>query len=161
MHLCAYTIVCVHECVCSKLYRLLFYYTQAVFLCVQGLAMLIIPPTIVHLEILFENTVAILSLALISRSALYLMGCFLGGLLFDRVGWKELQLSVTLLFRAVAIAVSPFFSEYWFIAVWGIFGLLMGYGEIGKKSLIYRMYSSLLFCMGPIPFSHRPMFQQL
>ena len=98
--------------------------------------MLIIPLTIVHLEILFENTVATLSLALISRSALYLLGCFLGGLLFDRVGWKELQLSVTLLFRAVAIAVSPFFSVYWFIAVWSIFGLLMGYGETGKKSCI-------------------------
>ena len=27
--------------------------------------------------------------------------------------------------------------------------------------LIDRMYSNLLFCMGPIPFLHRPMFQQL
>ena len=106
--------------------------------------MLIIPPTFVHLEVLFETTVAKLSLVFVTRSGFYLLGCVLGGLFFDRIGRKELQQSVILILRMIAVAISPFFSIFWFVATWGVFGLLTGYCETGNSLFVHLalMYRS-------------------
>lgn len=99
--------------------------------CVQGLAVMIVPPTMLHLEALFNSSVSTVSLSILVRSSTYMVGCLLSGLLFDRVGRREIQLAVCLLLRMLLLGVCTFHTVGAYIASWGLFGIVLGYMEAG------------------------------
>ena len=69
-----------------------------------------------------------------ARTSCHLVGCFIGGSLFDRVGHKEIQFLLSCLLRMIAITVAPWSgSVIVFIIALGFFGFVNGYSEAGKK----------------------------
>ena len=99
----------------------------------KGMSVLLLPPTLIHLEVLFQTKLSILSLAILARTSCHLVGCFIGGSLIDRLGHKEIQFLCCCIFRMIAIVIAPWFgSVVAFIIALAFFGFANGYTDAGK-----------------------------
>lgn len=101
---------------------------------------LLLPSTLLHMQLLLHTTISTLSIAFITRNIGYMLGACVSGLTFDRISkWvkvKEMQLiALTVIFALTSASIPWFQSVFLFLATWTLFGIAAGYFEAGWYNL--------------------------
>ena len=97
------------------------------------MSILLVSPSIVHLERLLESSVSALSAVFIARNLGYLAGAFVGGLTFDKLGHAKMQFALLVGVFFAMTSVSPWcYSVFDFTIAWTVFGMAAGYFETGN-----------------------------
>lgn len=107
-----------------------------------GLCLAMPGPTLMDLEENTDSTKKAISLIFVCRSAGYLVGSLIGGVLFDRMN-QSFLLSVTLTLTCIATAVAPLCRKLLLLGAMIMFqGLSMGFLDTGGNLMCLQTWES-------------------